>query len=223
MSTSRERMLAKIRAGLRTAGPQLEAEAQAAPHTAPPFVHEPQDDLVAQFASELSSSFAANLERLELRTALEDEEVEQSSIDVKAIATSCPRLQELTIAVTSQQYKNAVGYFCWMDACIEAVVSMPNLRRLTIDVPRVIPSGSLSIPPEIPRVSMPPRRAGSTTRIRMFFLACSTSTAPSSYAGAAITSVNTSATWCAIATLTGRLLAITPPSADTGSQACARA
>jgi L-lactate dehydrogenase complex protein LldG len=53
MSTSRERMLAKIRAGLRTAGPQLEAEAQAAPHTAPPFVHEPQDDLVAQFASEL--------------------------------------------------------------------------------------------------------------------------------------------------------------------------
>ena len=51
--------------------------------------------------------------------------------------------------MTSQQYKNAVGYFCWMDACIEAVVSTPNLRRLSIDVPRVIPSGSLSIPPEI--------------------------------------------------------------------------
>ena len=57
----------------------------------------------------------------------------------------------------------------------------------------------------------------------MFFLACSTSTAPSSYAGAAITSVNTSATCSAIATLTGRLVAITPPNADTGSQACARA
>ena len=57
----------------------------------------------------------------------------------------------------------------------------------------------------------------------MFFLACSTSTAPSSYAGAAITSVNTSATCWAIATLTGRLVAITPPNADTGSQAWARA
>lgn len=106
-------------------------------------------DITPEVHDILKLPFAANLERLELRTALEDEEVEQSSIDVKAIATSCPRLQELTIAVTSQQYKNAVGYFCWMDACIEAVVSMPNLRRLTIDVPRVIPSGSLSIPPEI--------------------------------------------------------------------------
>ena len=56
----------------------------------------------------------------------------------------------------------------------------------------------------------------------MFFLAASTSTAPSSYAGATITSVKTSATCSAIATLTGRLAAITPPKADTGSQAWAR-
>ena len=55
----------------------------------------------------------------------------------------------------------------------------------------------------------------------MFFFAASTSTAPSSYAGATITSVKTSATCSAIATVTGRLAAITPPNADTGSQACA--
>ena len=46
--------------------------------------------------------------------------------------------------------------------------------------------------------------------------------APSSYAGATITSVNTSATCSAIATDTGRLAAITPPNAETGSHACAR-
>lgn len=106
-------------------------------------------DITPEVHDILKLPFAANLKRLELRTALDDEELEQSPIDVKAIATSCPKLQELTVAVTSQQYKNAVGYFCWMDACIEAVVSMANLRRLTIDIPRVIPSGSLSIPPEI--------------------------------------------------------------------------
>src|SRR5262245_20395913 len=50
---SRDRMLAKIRAGLHKARPLLEAEAQAAPHAAPPYVHEPQDDVVEQFATEL--------------------------------------------------------------------------------------------------------------------------------------------------------------------------
>ena len=35
--------------------------------------------------------------------------------------------------------------------------------------------------------------------------------------------MKTSATCSAIATLTGRFVAITPPNADTGSQACARA
>jgi len=92
---------------------------------------------------------ASKLKRLELQMAYEDLELEQSTIDVGSIATSCPELQELTVAVTSQQYKNAVGYFCWLDACIEAVVRMPNLRRLCLLLPRVIPSGSLSIPPEI--------------------------------------------------------------------------
>ena len=40
-------------------------------------------------------------------------------------------------------------------------------------------------------------------------------------AGATITSVKTSATCSAIATDTGRLAAITPPNAETGSHACA--
>lgn len=124
-----------------------------------PFLHElaivdvqqpsKPKDITPEVHDVLKLPFVANLKRLELRTALDDEELEQSPIDVKAIATSCPKLQDLTVALTSQQYKNAVGYFCWMDACIEAVVSMANLHRLTIDVPRVIPSGSLSIPPEI--------------------------------------------------------------------------
>ena len=57
----------------------------------------------------------------------------------------------------------------------------------------------------------------------MFFLPWSTSTAPSSYAGATITSVKISATCSAIATDTGRFTAITPPNADVGSHACARA
>ena len=56
----------------------------------------------------------------------------------------------------------------------------------------------------------------------MFFLPWSTSTAPSSYAGATITSVKISATWRAISTETGRLTAITPPKALTGSHSCAR-
>ena len=56
----------------------------------------------------------------------------------------------------------------------------------------------------------------------MFFLPWRTSTAPSSYAGATITSVNTSATCSAISTDTGRLTAITPPNAETGSHSCAR-
>ena len=55
----------------------------------------------------------------------------------------------------------------------------------------------------------------------MFFLAASTSTAPSSNAGATTTSVKISATCPASSTETGRLTAITPPKAETGSQACA--
>ena len=50
---------------------------------------------------------------------------------------------------------------------------------------------------------------------------CRTSTAPSSYAGATITSVNVSRSCSAIATETGRLTAITPPNADVGSHSFA--
>ena len=55
----------------------------------------------------------------------------------------------------------------------------------------------------------------------MFFFAERTSTAPSSYPGATTTSVKISATCSAIARVTGTLVAITPPNAETGSQACA--
>lgn len=53
MTTARERMLSTIRAGLVQARPMLATIAQAAPHTAPDFVHERQDDLVVQFAAEI--------------------------------------------------------------------------------------------------------------------------------------------------------------------------
>jgi L-lactate dehydrogenase complex protein LldG len=54
MTTSRERMLAKIRAGLATARPLMEREAAAASHEPPPFVHPRQEDVVEQFATELA-------------------------------------------------------------------------------------------------------------------------------------------------------------------------
>jgi hypothetical protein len=97
----------------------------------------------------LSLPFASSLRKLDLQIAHGDASPEQTAVDVGTIATSCPKLQELTVAITSQQYRNAVGYFCWMDACIEAVVRMPNLLRLCIILPRVIPSGSISIQPEV--------------------------------------------------------------------------
>jgi L-lactate dehydrogenase complex protein LldG len=46
-------MLAGIRASLAQSRAALGAEATRAPHTPPPFVHPPQDDLAAQFAAEL--------------------------------------------------------------------------------------------------------------------------------------------------------------------------
>ena len=55
MTTSRDRMLARIRAGLAHTRPFLEAESAGAPHTPPPFVHPAEtDDLAQQFAAELA-------------------------------------------------------------------------------------------------------------------------------------------------------------------------
>jgi hypothetical protein len=97
----------------------------------------------------LTLPFASSLRKLDLQIAHWDASAERLAVDVGTIATSCPNLQELTVAVTSQQYRNAVGYFCWMDACIEAVIRMQNLLRICIILPRLIPSGSISIQPEI--------------------------------------------------------------------------
>ncbi|HWQ14522.1 MAG TPA: lactate utilization protein [Roseiflexaceae bacterium] len=55
MTTNRDRMLARIRAGLERTRPALEAEAASAPHVPPPFVHPAEtDDLAQQFAAELA-------------------------------------------------------------------------------------------------------------------------------------------------------------------------
>jgi L-lactate dehydrogenase complex protein LldG len=55
MNNSRERIIERIRAGLRTTRPFLETESARTPHTPPPFVHPvTHDDLVQQFAAELT-------------------------------------------------------------------------------------------------------------------------------------------------------------------------
>ncbi|WP_129675027.1 lactate utilization protein [Candidatus Chloroploca sp. Khr17] len=51
---SREQMLATLRTSLASNRAWLEAEAHKAPHTPPPFVLPPADDLAAQFAAELT-------------------------------------------------------------------------------------------------------------------------------------------------------------------------
>jgi L-lactate dehydrogenase complex protein LldG len=53
MTTSRDRMLARIRQGLESARPLMESVAASAPHAPAPFVHPAEDDLLEQFAAEL--------------------------------------------------------------------------------------------------------------------------------------------------------------------------
>ena len=55
----------------------------------------------------------------------------------------------------------------------------------------------------------------------MFFFPASTATASAVNDGATTTSVNTSATCSAMVRSISRFAAITPPKAETGSQACA--
>lgn len=97
----------------------------------------------------LTLPFATNLQSLELRMGQGEGDTASSNIDVGVVASHCPQLRDLTIAVGRQQYRNAVGFFCWMDACIEAVLRMPKLLRLCVRLPRLISSGTISIPPEI--------------------------------------------------------------------------
>jgi hypothetical protein len=97
----------------------------------------------------LTLPFAANLQSLELRMRQGDDDAAFTNINIGMVASLCPRLKDLTIAVGREQYKNAVGFFCWMDACIEAVLRMPKLSCLGVRLPRLISSGTISIPPEI--------------------------------------------------------------------------
>ncbi|MGQ9550255.1 MAG: LutC/YkgG family protein [Roseiflexus sp.] len=55
MNNSRERMIERIRTGLRVTRPFLESESARVAHTPPPFVHPvTHDDMVQQFAAELT-------------------------------------------------------------------------------------------------------------------------------------------------------------------------
>ncbi len=54
MSTSREKMLSRIRSGLQRNGPFLKNLAEQESHIPPAFVHPAEDDLAAQFATELA-------------------------------------------------------------------------------------------------------------------------------------------------------------------------
>jgi hypothetical protein len=112
-----------------------------------------QDQVASKVTSHLQSvltlPFAANLQTLELRMRQGDDDAALAKIDIGMIASLCPRLKGLTISVGREQYRNAVGFFCWMDACIEAVLRMPKLLRLCVRLPRLISSGTISIPPEI--------------------------------------------------------------------------
>jgi hypothetical protein len=91
---------------------------------------------------------AANLQTLTLRMRQGDDNAAFASIDIGMVASLCPRLKNLTISVGREQHRNAVGFFCWMDACIEAVLRMPKLSRLGVRLPRLISSGTISILPE---------------------------------------------------------------------------
>lgn len=71
MTTDRDQMLARVRAGLARNRAMLEAEAAAAPHAPPPFVHPPAADLVAQFAAELTKLEGRVYRCADAETALE--------------------------------------------------------------------------------------------------------------------------------------------------------
>lgn len=106
-------------------------------------------EAIADLRRILALPFARNLRGLDLRMRQGEDNAVPFYIDVGAIASLCPQLRNLMIAVGREQYRNAVGFFCWMDACIEAVLRMPKLLRLCVRLPRLISSGTISIPPEI--------------------------------------------------------------------------
>lgn len=91
---SRDQILAALRTSLASNRHWLKAEAAKAPHTPPPFVHPPADDLAAQFAGELAKlegraySVADDAEALDLIGRLLDERSAQQVLawDLEQIA-----------------------------------------------------------------------------------------------------------------------------------------
>lgn len=75
MPTSRDRMLARIRAGLERTSSLLSAESAAAPHAPPPFVHPLPEDSGGDAGRALAEQFAAELAKLQAHAHLcEDDE-----------------------------------------------------------------------------------------------------------------------------------------------------
>jgi L-lactate dehydrogenase complex protein LldG len=105
MTTSRDRMLARIRAGLEQNRPSLAHEAAAAPHTAPPFVHPSDtDDLAQQFAAELAKLqayphlCADEEEALEMIETILEQHQARAVIAWDLAAVGLPGLPELLAA-----------------------------------------------------------------------------------------------------------------------------
>ena len=73
MSTSRDRMLVRIRAGLEHTSPLLSAESAAAPHDPPPFVHPLPEQPAGDAGQALAEQFAAELARLQASAHLCDD------------------------------------------------------------------------------------------------------------------------------------------------------
>ncbi|MFV9503554.1 MAG: LutC/YkgG family protein [Oscillochloridaceae bacterium umkhey_bin13] len=98
---SREQILTNLRASLASNRPWLEAEAAKAPHTPPPFVLPPSDDLPAQFAAELTKLEARAYlvadaeEALEVLARLLDERAARQAIAWDLAEIGLPGLDAL--------------------------------------------------------------------------------------------------------------------------------
>lgn len=107
----------------------------------------------------LSKTFATNLQSFDLRLIDPSPDVERDtterhpSLDLRSLPSFCPNLRTLTLTLSRAQYRNAVGYFCELDFLIQAILRLPNLQHLTIQLPRLIAPGTVESPPEIATLS----------------------------------------------------------------------
>ncbi|KAM0714978.1 hypothetical protein Q7P37_009443 [Cladosporium fusiforme] len=105
-------------------------------------------DLTGNICDMLALPVGLELQSLQIQFSQRYGDVDTMKQDFERIATLCPRLQNLDIAISREQYRNAVNFFCWMDSYIQAVVRIPKLRRITLRLPRVIAPGTVECPAE---------------------------------------------------------------------------